>query len=249
MLAWSPSSSHFLVATADQIHAFSLTDSLFHATIRNPAIGSGKLSIVQFGARDSEVIVCSSFGLKFVVFDLSASKAVEINNPKFHLASNVTQGFAFRPETAHLALLTRVSGKDIVSIHHPDTREVQRSWYPDTIDAQGLTWTPDGRWLLLWESSAHGHKLLLYTPDGQFFRSIGPSSIPGGPDADLEPGIKLCRLSPDASVCAVGDHSRSVEILGTQNWRECLRLLHPTTIVPRDTTQVRYLLSTESVSL
>lgn len=201
----------------------------------------------MFGAIDSEVIVCSPFGLKFVVFDLSTSRGVEINNPKFHLTSNVAQGFDFRPKTAHLALLTRASGKDVVSIHHPKTRKIQRSWYPDTIDAQGLSWTPDGQWLLLWESSAHGHKLLLYTPDGELFRSIGPSTLSGGPDADLEPGIKLCRPSPDATLCAVGDHSRSVGILGTKNWRECLRLLHPTTIIPRDTLQVRYLLSRDLV--
>jgi hypothetical protein len=80
---------------------------------------------------------------------------------------------------------------------------------------------------------------LLYTPDGELFRSIGASSIVGGQDADLETGIKLCRLSPDASLCAVGDHSRTVGVLNTQTWRDCLKLVHPTTIVPKDTLQVR----------
>ncbi|CAM1505613.1 Fc.00g112500.m01.CDS01 [Cosmosporella sp. VM-42] len=237
-LAWSPSSSKLLVAAADQIQVFGVDDSSFHATIRNPAAGSGKPPVIQFGARDTEVIVCSAFGLKFVIFDLSSSKATEIHNPKFYLPSSASRGFSVRPHTSHLALLTRVSGKDCVSIHHPITRQVQRSWYPETVDAQGLTWTPDGKWLLLWESPAHGHKLLLYTGDGQFFRSIGASTFSGGPDADLEPGIKLCRLSPDAALCAVGDHSRTLGLLGTQSWRDGLRLIHPTTIVPKDTLQV-----------
>lgn len=242
-LVWSPSSSRLLAAAIDQIQVFSLEKPSNRATIRNPVPGTGKLPLVQFGARDSEVVICSPFGQKFVAFDLSTSKAVEVNNPKFTQPSSASRGFSVRPQTAHLALLTRVGGKDMVSLHHPDTREVQRSWYPETVDAQGLSWTPDGRWLLLWESPAHGHKLLLYTPDGQLFRSIGAFSVAERPDADLEPGYKLCRVSPDAALCAVGDHSRSVGVLGTQTWRGGLRLLHPTTIVPKDTLQVRYLLS------
>ncbi|KAK7432729.1 hypothetical protein QQZ08_000589 [Neonectria magnoliae] len=237
-LAWGPSSSRILVATTDQIHVFSASDSSFHAAIRNPAGGNGKSPLVQFGARDAEIIIYAAFGLKVVIFDLSTSKAVEVNNPKFYLPSSVARGFSFRPETHHLGLLTRASGRDVVSIHHPTTRQVQRSWYPDTVDAQGLTWTTDGKWLLVWESPSHGHKLLLYTPDGQFFRSIGASTIAGGEDADLEPGIKFCRLSPDGALCAVGDHSRRVRVLGTQSWRDGLRLLHPTTVVPSDTLQV-----------
>ncbi|KAF7556069.1 hypothetical protein G7046_g6403 [Stylonectria norvegica] len=237
-LAWSPSSSKLLVAAGDQIQVFSAGDSSYHATIRNPAPGSGKPAVIQFGARDTEIFVCSALGLKFVIFDLSTSKTIEVNSPKFHLPSSAGRGVSLRFPTNHLALLTRVSGKDLISIHHPITRQVQRSWYPDTIDAQGLTWTPDGRWLLLWESPAQGHKLLLYTPDGQFFRSVGATSISGGPDADLEPGIKLCRLSPDAASCVIGDCSRAVGVLGTQTWRDGLRLLHPGTIVPTDTLQV-----------
>ncbi|KAH8737673.1 hypothetical protein BGZ61DRAFT_488901 [Ilyonectria robusta] len=237
-LAWAPSSSRILVANTDQIHVFSASDSSFHAAIRNPVAGSGKSPLVHFGARDAEIFIYAAFGLKLVIFDLSTSKAVEINNPKFYIPSFVARGLSLRPETHHLALLTRASGRDAVSIHHPITRQIQRSWYPETVDAQGLAWTPDGKWLLLWESPAHGHKLLLYTPDGQFFRSIGASTIVGGEDADLEPGIKMCRPSPDSAFCAVGDHSRGVRVLGTQTWRDGLRLIHPTTVVPTDTLQV-----------
>jgi WD40 repeat protein len=200
--------------------------------------GSGKSLLVKFGARDAEILIYAAFGLKLVIFDLSTSKAVEINNPKLYLPSSISRGLSFQPHTQHLALLTRASGRDVVSIHHPVTRQIQRSWYPDTADAQGLTWTPDGNWLLLWESPAHGHKLLLYTPDGQFFRSIGASNLAGGDDADLEPGIKLCSLSPDSALCAVGDYSRGVRILNTRTWRTGLSLLHPTTLVPKDTLQV-----------
>ncbi|KAI5465839.1 WD40-repeat-containing domain protein [Mariannaea sp. PMI_226] len=237
-LAWSPSSTFVLVASIDLVHVFSTSDSSFRATIRNPVGGHGKPSLIQFGARDAEIFIYAAFGLKLVIFDLFTSKAVEINNPKFYLLSSAPRGLVIQPRTEHIALLTRVSGRDLVSIHHPATRQVQRSWYPETVDAQGLAWTSDGNWLLLWDSPAHGHKILLYTPDGQFFRSIGAPSLGHSHDADLEPGIKLCSISPDSALCAVGDHSRVVRILDTNKWRTSLNLSHPSTIVPKDTLQV-----------
>ncbi|KAF5002615.1 hypothetical protein FGRMN_242 [Fusarium graminum] len=237
-LSWAPSSSRILAASADQIHVFSIVDSSFHATIRNPAPGGGKQALVRFGAHDDEVFACAAFGLKFSIFDLSTSKAIEVNNPKFYLPFSALRGYSVRQQTSQLAILTRTSGRDVVSIHHPKTRQVLRSWYPETVDAHGLTWTPDGQWLLLWEAPAHGHKLLLYTPDGQPFRSIGASSIVSGQDADLGTGIKCCGLSPDASFCAMGDGSRTVAVLNTQTWRDGMKLAHPTTVVPEDTLQI-----------
>lgn len=237
-LLWSPSSCKVLVATVHEIHVFSAADASFHVSIQSPASVAGRAVAVYFGARDSEVFVATSPGLKFSVLDLSTSKVVEIGNPKFQ----AFRGFCLCPPTGHLALLTRVGGKDFVSLHHPITRQVERSWSPDTVDAQGLIWTPDGQWLLLWESPAHGHRLLLYTSDGQHFRTVGASSLTIGrdpqPDRALELGVKSCQLSPNAQFCAVGDHSRGVALLSTQSWRETMRLMHPTTIVPCDTTQV-----------
>ncbi|KAM0251121.1 hypothetical protein ACHAQJ_008327 [Trichoderma viride] len=238
-LLWAPSSSKFLVSTADQLDVFSaLRRSKFHATIRNYSSISGKPSFLQFGARDTEVLIWSASGLKLVVVDVCSSGAVEIASPKFHQATSASRGVALRPGTGHLALLARSGGRDIVSLHHPVDRQVLRSWYPETLDAQGLEWTPDGRWLLLWESAAQGHRLLLYTADGQHFRTITASNLLKGPDADLELGIKICQLSPNAELCAIGDHSRDVVILRTQSWRAHLRLPHPATIIPKDTLQV-----------
>ncbi|KAF4505334.1 hypothetical protein G6O67_007292 [Ophiocordyceps sinensis] len=241
-LLWAPSSSKVLISTAHHIHLVSAVDRSFDASIQAPTPAGGTPAALHFGARDTEVFASSPLGLKFCVLDLSTSKVVEISNPKFHQPSTASRGFCLHPDTGHLALLTRVGGKDLVSVHHPATRQVQRSWSPDTVDAQGLLWTPDGRWLLLWESPAHGHRLLLYTPDGQHFRTLGPSSLatPQVPRTEraLGLGIKACRLSPNAELCAVGDHSRDVVVLSTQSWREKMKLMHPTTIVPRDTTRV-----------
>ncbi|KAI8251496.1 WD repeat-containing protein WRAP73 [Colletotrichum sp. SAR11_239] len=190
---WSPSSRRVLVSFAESIHVYSALESGYRAVVRNPASPNFKPTFVQFGASDSEILMCSSFGLKFSVFDLTTSRAVEIGSPKFHQPTSALRGFALRPGSGHLALLTRVAGKDIVSIHHPTTRGVQRSWHPETVDAQGLTWTPDGRRLIMWESAAQGHKVLFYTADGHLLNTwSGPSAFePEEKHFDLGAGVKI----------------------------------------------------------
>ncbi|KAM0284823.1 hypothetical protein ACHAQH_001744 [Verticillium albo-atrum] len=237
---WSPSSTRLLVGLADQIHVFSAAEKGFHATLRLPASAASRPTLIQFGATDSEVCVSTQFGLKFTIFDLVASRSIEINNPKFHHASSAPRGFSFRPLTFHLAMMTRVAGKDVVSIHSPVTWEVERSWCPDTVDAQSLQWTHDGRWLVLWESASQQHKVLFYTPDGHLFKEwSGPSGFGSDvKDYELGAGVKLCQLSSDASRAAVCDHTRNVHILDLAAVTDVLMLQHPSLIVPKDTVQV-----------
>lgn len=240
---WSPSSRLLLVASADEIHVLSVLENEkgHRATIRNPIPPAAKLAYVGFGASDTDVCVCASLGLKFAIFNLASSKAVEVTSPKFHTAASVRKGFCFRPESQHLTIITRISGKDMISIHHPKTKELQRSWSPDTIDAQGVMWSPDGKWLVTWESAAHGHKVLFYTPDGTLFKTwAGPQPlVPADADIPLGPGVRLLDFSVDAMNLVIGDSSRRICIVNMASVTESLRLLHPTSIVPTDTLQVR----------
>lgn len=243
---WSPSSTLVLAASADEIHVFSVLDEHFHATIRNPVPPAAKPVHVGFGALDTNVCVCASLGLKFVIFDLTSSKAVEVANPKLHTAASVRRGFCFRPGTRHLTIITRTSGKDVISIHHPKTLELQRSWCPDTVDAKGLLWSPNGQWLVTWESAAHGHKVLFYTSDGNLFKTwSGPRPLAAA-DAEipLGPGVRLMQFSADAAKLAIGDSSRRICIFDMSSVSESLRFSHPSSIVPTDTLPVR-----DSISL
>ena len=136
------------VAGVEQIRVCSALDDSYNATNRNPVTAGTRPAHVGFGASDNEICVVSSFGLKFSVFDLTSSKASEIANPKFSSPSTASRGFSFRPGTRHLALLTRSAGKDMISVHDYPTRQLRLSWAPDTIDAQGILWSPDGKWLV-----------------------------------------------------------------------------------------------------
>ncbi|KAJ4304203.1 hypothetical protein N0V88_001816 [Collariella sp. IMI 366227] len=236
---WSPSSRLLLVADAERVRVVSAADDSFSATIRNHAAAGTKPVYIGFGASDAEICAVSPFGLKFSIFDLATSKATEIGSPKGFAAASASRCFSFRPGTRHLALLTRAAGKDMVSIHSYPTRELHRSWAPDTVDAQGLAWSPDGRWLVVWDSPAQGHKVAFYTSDGHLFKTwLGPANPPPEDrDFALGAGIRTVQFSPDARYLAIGDFSRSVCILNMASVTETMRLRHPRTLAPRETLQ------------
>ena len=237
---WSPSSRLLLVASASEIRVLSALDDSFHATVRNPVLPGMKPAHVGFGSSDSEVCVIASFGLKFAIYDLTTSRTIEIGCPKVFSPAAASRCFSFRPQTRHLALLTRTAGKDMVSIHSFPARELQRSWAPDTVDAQGLEWSPDGRWLAVWESASQGHKLLFYTSDGHIFRTWSGPVNPGPEHKDYAAGagIRTLQFSPDARYLAIGDYSRFLHLFSMASVTEAMRLQHPHSLVPRDTLQV-----------
>lgn len=238
---WSPSSRFILVAVGDQIVVLSATpDGNFQASVGNAIPPAAKPLAIGFGPVDTEIWVFSSFGLKLTLFDLQKSRGVEIHNPKFCTASTACHGLSFRSGSNHLAIMTRTAGRDVISIHDSISKHVLRSWQPDTIDAQGLGWSPDGKWLIVWESESQGHKVIFYTPDGNLFRTwAGPSSpTPESKHYQLGAGVKLVQFSADARQLAIGDSSRGVYIIDMASIKESMCLIHPQTIVPRETIQV-----------
>ncbi|KAK6079964.1 WD40 domain-containing protein [Seiridium cupressi] len=237
---WSSAAKRILISGADEIHVYSATEANFHATIRNPSSSIAKSTFVDFGATDHEACVCSAHGIRLSLFNLASSKVVEISNPKFYTASSAARGFSFRPHTRHLALLTRTLGKDTVSIHAPDSREVQRSWSPDTVDAQGLSWAPDGKWLVMWESASQGHRVLFFTPDGHKYRDWSGPLHPASDDVHtrLAAGVKLVVFSPDSRYLAIGDYGRCISVLPMATMTDQLQLIYPLAVEPQDTVQI-----------
>lgn len=237
---WSVSSSRLLAASANEIRVYSTAHAQALATITNPTSGTTKVSSISFGATDNEVYVFSDFGLKLSIFNLTTSKSVDINSPKFYSAGAAAKGTSHRPGTHNLAILTRSGGKDIISIHAQNELGVTRSWHPDTVDAHGLVWSPDGRWIAVWDSASQGHKMLIYTADGHLYKTWnGPTSISEEDiDSTLGAGIKLFCWSPTSSQIALGDYSRRVTILSAPSFTESMSLVHSTTIRPADTLQV-----------
>lgn len=229
-----------LVASTDHIRVVSATDAQFSVNITHLTSGTTKARFVSFGATENEIYVFSDFGLKLTVFNIATSKSVDINSPKLFSPATATKGISYRPETGHLALLTRYGGKDVLSVHAPASLEVIRSWHAETTDAQGIAWSPDGKWIVVVESSAHGHGLAVYTADGHLYKFWrGPSFLlDEDRDFSLGAGIKTFEWSPTGSHIAIADYSQRVAVLATPSFKEWMNVVHVTTVKPTDTLQV-----------
>ncbi|ESZ97634.1 hypothetical protein SBOR_1978 [Sclerotinia borealis F-4128] len=237
---WSSSSNRLLVASADVIRVFSPSDNNFSATITCPTSGTTKSTFILFGGTDDEVCIFSDFGLKLTIFNLGTSRSVDISSPKLFAPGTAAKGISHRPRSGNLALLTRSGGKDVISIHKPGSLEVIRSWLPETIDAQGITWSPDGRWITIWESASQGHKLLVYTADGHLYKVwSGPTPIlDEEKDIALGAGIKVIEWSQTATHIAIADYSRKLVLLAAPAFSESMILSHIPSVNPTDTLHI-----------
>lgn len=79
-----------------------------------------------------------------------------------------------------------------------------------------MKWSPDGRWLVVWDSPAVGYRIFVYTADGNLYRMYS-----GEQHGDVEGlGVKSVDWSPNGEYLAIGGHNRRVTLLGTRTVRE-----------------------------
>lgn len=126
---------------------------------------------------------------------------MEIRDPKYGISC-----YDFRPKSGHLALLTRATTQDVMLLLKPTTNEVMRSVELGTVDAQEISWSKDGKWIAVIDAASAGHKILIYTADGQLFRTWAGKT---GPVIQL--GIKSLAWTEAALV--VGDYNDEVTLL------------------------------------
>lgn len=235
-LRWSPSSTRILVGSSDILLIFSVTGIDILASIRNPNFETTKITSVFFGANDDEILFVHDFGVKLSIFNLSSSGPIDIPNLKLFSPVSILQGCCFRPGTANLTLLTRTNGKDIISIHSRGSLQIVRSWWPKTIDAQGISWSADGRWLAISESACQDYKIFIYTADGHLYKTWqGKIEANRRNDSSITGiGIKLFEWSPNSSYIAIGDYSQKVTILIAPSFSESFVLFHSTAVTPTE---------------
>ncbi|KAL7266450.1 hypothetical protein RUND412_011003 [Rhizina undulata] len=215
-----------LLADEETVQVFDVEDEKWMATINQ---GFGGIRNVEFGRNADEVIVFSDFQLKVTVWNLISSRLIEIPHPKFS-----TKGFGYRPCTSHFALLTRSATHDAIIVHQHTTYRVASSFTLPTIDAQGLKWSPCGRWIAVWDSAASGYKVLVYTADGHLYRTyekpcegLGVKSVEWSPAGDfLTIGSydgRLAFLSNYTfSPVIEMNHTRTIRLPGVTVWSECM---------------------------
>lgn len=201
----SPSiSSRILLANGDTVMIWDIGDSQWSAVIDGATSNLGEVARVCFGFTANEILVFSSFGIKVTIWSLATSRGFEIKDPK-----SLPTCYDYRPRTGHLAILTRDSAHDTLMLLAPGTYELIRSVDLTTIDAQGVKWSPDGQWLVVWDAGSMGYKVSIYTADGHLFKTYS-----GGQDADnIGMGAKILKWSPSNSTLNIGGFDQRVVIL------------------------------------
>ena len=126
-----------------------------------------------------------------------------------------------------MALLCRAAGQDVLLLLAPRTYAVIKRVELATVDAQGLKWSRDGRWLAVWDSAAAGYKLCIYTADGHLYQSITRESSDEFNEWAVEGlGIKTLEWVPGGEWLAVGGRDRRVRILSTRTFSPVVFLDH-----------------------
>ena len=186
------------------IHLYDILDPKWHAAITGASRNTGKIAYIDL--RRDEVLVFSDFNLAATLWSLHTGRGAEIRDPK---ASSYA--YDFRPQSDHLAILTRPTTHDVVMILAAETRELVSSFTAATVDAQGLKWSPDGKWLAVWETSSAGFMVFIHTPEGQLIKTYA-----AGQDAE-NPGLGIKKVvwDPSGAFLAVGSHSDQIILLNT----------------------------------
>lgn len=201
-----PAASRILLANDVTALVWDTDDSQWHSVV-NGGCGNLKLAHVCFGYSADEIMLFSVSGIKVVIWSFATNQALaEIRDPK-----SPATCYDFRPRTGHLAILTRASGHDTLLLLSPKSYELVRSVNLTTVDAQGIKWSPDGRWLAIWDIPSMGFKVWIHTADGHLYKTYT-----GGQDADhIGLGIKTLKWSPNSNLLAIGDSNQRAILLPT----------------------------------
>lgn len=195
-----------LLANDVTVLVWDTDDSQWHCVVSG-GCGSLKIAHVCFGFSANEIMLFSVSGIRVVIWSLTSNRAVvEIRDPK-----SPATCYDFRPRTGHLAILTRGSGHDTLLLLSPKSHELVKTVNLTTVDAQGLRWSLDGRWLAIRDISSMGFKVLIYTADGHLYKIYS-----GGQDVDnIGLGVKTLKWSPSSNFLAIGDSNQRAVLLPT----------------------------------
>jgi WD40 repeat protein len=99
----------------------------------------------------------------------------------------------------------------VLTLHAPSTYFVVKTVTLPSVDAQGVKWSPDGRWLVVWDTASVGYKAYLYTADGHLYRVYS-----GDSEDTFGLGIRSVEWSPRGDYLAIGGHDRRVTLLSVR---------------------------------
>ncbi|OJJ45745.1 hypothetical protein ASPZODRAFT_520397 [Penicilliopsis zonata CBS 506.65] len=211
-----------LCSSESRISVWQLNPLQLYADIEG--IESGTLNI-DFGSDENEVIVFHPWNTKLAIHSLDSGRSQVIKSPKF----SHPNGFGYRSKTRQLAILLKPEASDLLTIHEFQSYELINRAVLPTVDAQGLKWSPDGTWIAVWETASAGTKVVIYTADGQLYRTY---TGPPGEDSTFDLGVKAIEWAPadsrtgSSELLAVAKVDGNIDILTSGTFSCSVSLSH-----------------------
>ncbi|KAF9418656.1 WD repeat-containing protein wrap73 [Podila epigama] len=161
------------------------------------------------------------------------------NNTTTTSISNNNSGqyaYSVRADLQYLAIVERRDCKDYVSIHateHFWSRPAIHTFpIPELADAEGILWSPDGRYLVLWENPKMNYKLVVYSMEG---RCHGVYQVQDTSESVVVPGsafmgVKSICWHPSSKLFVVGGYDQKIRVLNYMTWTCFMELEHTASI-------------------
>ncbi|KAI9094894.1 hypothetical protein DFS34DRAFT_627591 [Phlyctochytrium arcticum] len=218
-VSWSPSSELVLCASfkLGLIQIWNVQDEHWTAKIEEGVAG---LVSVRWAPDSRHVLAFSDFQLRITVWSLITKEATYLQFPKY-----TDRGFAFRSDGRYFALAERTESKDFVSIYDCEDWTLLKRFMLDTTDMEDLAWSPDGRFVAVWETSLK-YGIYIYYADGRRVSSY--SAYESGL------GIKSVTWSPSSQFLAIGSFDQKVRFLNHYTWRPLIEFSHPKELTAPD---------------
>ena len=185
---------------------------------------NGSITLVEY-FDDLRALVLQETGVYANLISLTSAQADQIQAPKFGDARSIARS----PDGCYLAILSRISGQDAVSVHSSTGDRPPSHFVIVSFDAVSITWAPnDDPVLALVGAPAHGTSVVFYTATGQALRSLDLASLT--PQKSLGGGIRSLqwlKLGRITLLCAT-DYDENVLVRTQDNRNFSLKPLFRT---------------------
>jgi WD40 repeat protein len=224
---WSPDSSLAMIISKNAVEIVDPHELVQVATVKNGSGGLGSIASADF-LDNHHILLTWEFG-KTRLWHLSSGKSVDL--PDIKTTCNAPN-WQCRPGPRSpplFALLARPAAEDHLVLQFTSLRHAPSLFRLPTVDAQAISWSPDGRWLALLDVPTATPNLYIYTPDGHLFRSF-----PSPKDSASGLSIKDIAWSPEGRLLALSYYDGRVELLNSRTFSSLAAIEHNTTIDQTD---------------
>ncbi|XAO23555.1 hypothetical protein I312_102334 [Cryptococcus bacillisporus CA1280] len=215
-LQWSGDSMYLLVHSRETKMAWVYGVAQEGEAARVGGMGVEGLSKVEWGKGDREVLAWTEIDSRLYIYNLCSGETRFIQNVK-----PSPDGYTYSPDSRYLAVTEKHLGKDCIGVYDIlDGYSLLRHFPLLTIDVQGISWSPCGRYIAAWDSSL-SYSLHIHSAIGPHLTHFNPSS----PTFSLAPnevqglGLRTLAWAPGGRWIAVGGWDGKVRIIESYGWR------------------------------